>query len=264
MRFLVFVLCVGGCGAHAAPDATVAPAAAWLLERDGVVLAAHRADQRLAPASLAKLMTAVLWLQQPARLDTAVSISARAAAATGARAGLRAGERYRGGDLLAAMLIRSGNDACLALAEQAAGSVESFVMQMNRAAALLALDDTRFANPCGWDAEGQHSTARDLLQLAKVAMEYPEIREPVAQPAMRLVTLDGRTARDLANTNLLLGRLPGVRGVKTGFTARAGKCLVALAERDGHAVWLVLLAAPERWWTAHAMIERAFRDAPRS
>ena len=57
---------------------------------------------------------------------------------------------------------------------------------------------------------------------------------------------------------------PGARGVKTGFTARGGKCLVALAERDGHAVWLVLLAAPERWWTAHAMIERAFRDAPRS
>jgi D-alanyl-D-alanine carboxypeptidase (penicillin-binding protein 5/6) len=264
VRSVLFLLCAGGCVAHAAPEAEIAPAAAWLLERDGVVLAAHRADQRLAPASLAKLMTAVLWLQQPERLDTPVSISARAAAATGARAGLRAGERYRGGDLLAAMLIRSGNDACLALAEQAAGSVESFVTQMNRATALLALADTRFANPCGWDAEGQHSTARDLLQLAKVAMEYPEIREPVAQPAMRLVTLDGRTARDLANTNLLLGRLPGVRGVKTGFTARGGKCLVALAERDGHAVWLVLLAAPERWWTAHAMIERAFRDAPRS
>ncbi len=95
-------------------------------------------------------------------------------------------------------------------------------------------------------------------------MEYPEIRELVAQPAMRLATLDGRVTRELHNTNLLLGRLPGARGVKTGFTARGGKCLVALAERDGHAVWLVLLAAPERWWTAHALIERAFRDAPRS
>ncbi|MBP6382334.1 MAG: D-alanyl-D-alanine carboxypeptidase [Pseudomonadales bacterium] len=249
---------------RAEPQVETQPAAAWLLERDGVVLGARRADRRLPPASLAKLMTAVLWVQQPERLDAALRVSARAAAATGARAGLRAGERYRGRDLLAAMLIRSGNDACLALAEQAGGSVESFVMQMNSAAALLALHDTRFANPCGWDAEGQHSSARDLLQLAKIAMEYPEIRELVAQPAMRLATLDGRVTRELHNTNLLLGRLPGARGVKTGFTARGGKCLVALAERDGHAVWLVLLAAPERWWTAHALIERAFRDAPRS
>jgi len=249
---------------HAASDAPAQPAAAWVLERDGVVLGAHRADRRLPPASLAKLMTAVLWLQRPERLDAAVRVSTRAAAATGARAGLVAGQHYRGRDLLAAMLIRSGNDACLALAEQAAGSVEAFVAQMNRAADVLALRDTRFVNPCGWDAEGQHSSARDLLQLAKVAMEYPEIRERVAQPAMRLATLDGKAARELANTNLLLGRLPGARGVKTGFTARGGKCLVAFAERDGHAVWLVLLAAPERWWTAHALIEQAFGDAPRS
>ena len=268
MRFarrLALLYCLGGFGClHAAPDVETQPAAAWLLERDGVVRGAHRADRQLPPASLVKLMTAVLWLQQPERLDAAVSVSARAAAATGARAGLRAGERYRGRDLLAAMLIRSGNDACLALAEQAGGSVEAFVGQMNRAAALLALHDTRFANPCGWDAEGQHSSARDLLQLAKIAMEFPEIRALVAQPAMRLATLDGKAARELANTNLLLGRLPGARGVKTGFTARGGKCLVALAERDGHAVWLVLLAAPERWWTAHAMMEQAFRDVPRS
>lgn len=249
--------------AGAGPVADEQPAAAWVLERDGVVLGAHRADRRMPPASLTKLMTAVLWVQQPALRDAEVSVSARAAAATGARVGLRAGERYLGRDLLGAMLIRSGNDACLALAEQAAGTAEAFVELMNRAAQLLALRETRFSNPCGWDAAGQHSSARDLLKLAKIAMEYPEIRELVAAPQMRLATVDRKVVHDLENTNLLLGRLRGARGVKTGFTARGGRCLVALAERDGHTVWLVLLAAPERWWTAYVLVERAFRDAAR-
>ncbi|MBK6287194.1 MAG: serine hydrolase [Gammaproteobacteria bacterium] len=93
-------------------------ATAWLLERDGVVRGERNADAHLPAASLGKLMTAVLWLQRPERLEQTLSISERAAAATGARAGLGQGERYLGRDLLAAMLVRSANDACLALAEK--------------------------------------------------------------------------------------------------------------------------------------------------
>lgn len=232
-------------------------AAAWLLERDGVINSERYAGTRLPAASLGKLMTAVLWLQRPARLEQTISISARAAAATGARAGLGQGERYLGGDLLSAMLVRSANDACLALAESASASVESFVQDMNRAVGILQLSDTRFVNPCGWDAEGQYSSARDLLKLAQLAMEYPEIRAAVARREFLLESSDGKQSRLLHSTNLLLGNLDGVRGVKTGFTAKAGKCLIALAERGHHQVWLVLLAAPERWWTAHAMIDGA-------
>lgn len=233
-------------------------AAAWLLERDGVVRGERNADAHLPAASLGKLMTAVLWLQRPARLEQILSISERAASATGARAGLGQGERYLGRDLLSAMLVRSANDACLALAESASPSIEAFVRDMNRAVAVLELADTRFVNPCGWDAEDQYSSARDLLKLARLAMEYPEIRTAVARREFLLEATDGRHARLLRNTNLLLGNLDGARGVKTGFTARAGKCLIALAERGEHQVWLVLLGAPERWWTAHALIDEAF------
>ncbi len=233
-------------------------AAAWLLEHDGVVRSERHADAQLPAASLGKLMTAVLWLQRPGRLEQTLSISERAASATGARAGLGQGERYLGRDLLTAMLVRSANDACLALAESASPSIEGFVRDMNRAVAVLELADTRFVNPCGWDAEGQYSTARDLLKLARLAMEYPEIRTAVARREFLLESTDRRHSRLLPNTNLLLGNLDGARGVKTGFTARAGKCLIALAERGEHQVWLVLLGTPERWWTAHAMIDGAF------
>lgn len=255
-------LLLGWCAAALAGTQDAPPAAAWLLVRDAQVVAEHRADEVLPVASLGKLLTAVVWLQQPARLEQQVTVSTRAAAATGARAGLRAGEQYTGADLLSALMVRSANDACLALAEHAAGSVEAFVADLNRAAAILDLSATQFENPCGWDAPGQRSSARELLAIARIAMQYPEIRERAAQSEFVLKSRAGRELGTLRNTNLLLGRLPGTRGVKTGFTSGAGKCLIALTERDGHAVWLVLLGAQERWWTASRAIEGAFRDAP--
>lgn len=209
-------------------------------------------------------MVAVLLVQQPALLGRSIRISARAAAATGARAGLSEGQRYQASDLLSAMLVRSANDACLALAEHVAGSVEAFVAGMNRAATVLELHETHFENPCGWDAPGQRSSARDVMTLARLAMDYPQIRERVALREFELQSADGSLRKPLRNTNLLLGQLPGTVGVKTGFTAQAGKCLVALVEREGRQVWLVLLGAEERWWTAHRAIESALRDVPRS
>jgi D-alanyl-D-alanine carboxypeptidase (penicillin-binding protein 5/6) len=247
--------------AFALPAAADDAAAAWIVQRDDRILRGHAVDSPRPVASLVKLLHALVWIQQPARLEDVVTVSSRAAAATGARAGLGAGERYTGADLLSAMLVRSANDACLALAEHAAGSVEAFVEDMNRAAAVLELSATHVANPCGWDAPGQRSSASDVLRMAQAAMQYPEIGSRVAMPTFTLRSVDGRIARELRSTNLLLGELQGTVGVKTGFTAQAGKCLVALARRDGRSVWLVLLGASERWWTAHRAIEAAFADA---
>src|SRR5262249_20723232 len=162
---------------------------------------------------------------------------------------------------LSAMLVRSANDACIALAEQAAGTVEAFVTDLERAVQTLGLHDTHFANPCGWDAPGQYSTARELLALARAAMQMPEIESRVKLREFTLRSRDGSAAHTLRSTNLLLDRLPGTVGVKTGYTAQAGKCLVALVRRDGVEVWLVLLGAEERWWTAHRTIDAAFDDA---
>jgi D-alanyl-D-alanine carboxypeptidase (penicillin-binding protein 5/6) len=255
-------LLVAWCAAPSLAQSESPPAAAWLLVRDDTIVNSHNPDTQRPVASLAKLLTALVWVQRPERLDQVVVVSARAASAIGASADLRTGERYRGEDLLNAMLVRSANDACLALAEQAAGSVEAFVADLERAAEALDLHATRFANPCGLDAPQQHSTAREVLAIARAAMQVPELASRVAQREFVLQTEDGERARTLRSTNLLLERLPGTIGVKTGFTAQAGKCLVALVRRDEHEVWLVLLGARERWWTAHRAIEDALRDAP--
>jgi len=239
------------------------PARAWVIKLDDRITSARAADKALPPASLTKIMTALIWLQRPARQDETVTISRRAAAETGTRAGLKAGARYRGSDLLALMLITSANDACLALAEHASGSVETFVVDMNRAAAALVLKETRFANPCGHDAPGHTSSARDLLRLTEIALADPVFRQLVATTSWKLRTVGGAEEKNFPSSNALLGRLDGARGVKTGYTAKAGKCVIALVERDGHRLLLVLLDARDRWWAAHGLVERTFERVAR-
>lgn len=249
---------LAGAGQAAAPDGGRAPARAWLLKFDGRIIDSREAERPLPPASLTKVMTALLWLQKPDRQDEWVTISARAAAETGTRLGLKAGDRYRGSELLAAMLVTSANDACMALAEHGAGSASAFVRDMNTAARALGLAQTHFDNPCGHDAPGQRSSARDLMHLTEVALADPVFQEVVARPTVSFRRPGARNAEVLTSSNMLFGRLPGTRGVKTGYTAQAGKCLIALVERDGHRALLVLLNAPDRWWLAHGMIESAF------
>lgn len=239
------------------------PARAWLIELDGKILDAQHAQQRLPPASLTKLMTALLWLQKPARQNEIITISPRAASATGAQAGLKAGERYTGSELLAVMLVSSANDACLALAEHMAGSERAFVAKMNLAARALKLKETHFANACGLDAPGHLSSVRDLRLLAEMALTDNTFRTLVAKPEWLLRRADGSSVKALTSSNHLIGRLDGIRGVKTGFTAKAGPCLIALAERNGHRVLLVLLNSKDRWWTAHRMIDEAFAHVQR-
>jgi D-alanyl-D-alanine carboxypeptidase (penicillin-binding protein 5/6) len=187
-------------------------------------------------------------------------VSAQAAAAQGSRIGLRRGMQLSAGDLLSAMLLRSANDACLALAEHVARSERSFVSRMNVRAAALGLADSHFENACGFDGPRHRMSARDLARLAGVAMANPRFAAIVARERAQVRTRDGRVFA-FDNTNALIGRVDGARGVKTGWTQAAGRCLVAFAERRGTAVMLVLLGAPDRWWDAVAMIETAFEEA---
>ncbi len=235
---------------------------AYLVAVDGRLVWARRPDAPRAPASLAKIMAALVALDGAWRPERWLPVSVRAAGAGGARLGLRAGERIRAGDALAAMLVASANDACLALAEGVAGSADAFAARMNERAAALGLSGTRFANPCGHDAPGQATTARDLWSLTRAALAVPAIRAAVALRRV-VVTTDGGRALAATTRNSLLGRAPGVRGVKTGTTPAAGRCIVGLAERDGREVIVVLLGAPDRWWTAAAIIEAALDEARR-
>lgn len=248
--------------APAGEDRFPGAAAAYLVVLDGRVLWARDADRPRPPASLTKIMTALVALEGRWDPEALATVSAAAARAGGTRLGLQAGERLRAGDLLAAALVASANDACLALAEHAAGSEAAFVARMNARAAALGLSATRFENACGHDGPGQRSSARDLASLTQVALAHPEVRRLAALEAATVRTAGGRELH-LKTTNALLGRLEGARGVKTGYTPAAGRCVVALVERGGSELLLVLLDAADRWWAAAGLVEKAFDEARR-
>lgn len=257
---LLFCLCLG---AQAQPG-FLPEARAYLVEGGGRTLWEKDADRPLPPASLTKLMTALL-VHENGGLDAVATVSRAAAAETGSRLGLKPGERLRVRDLLAAALIHSANDACHVLADWVAGDQAQFVELMNRRAAQLGLKRTRYANACGHDQSGHQSSARDLARLAERSMQVPVIAQFVAMPSHEIATADGTRRFPLVNKNALIGRYPGALGVKSGFTARAGKCLIAAAQRDGHRVLLVMLNATNRWWDASDVLDRAFAElAPAS
>jgi D-alanyl-D-alanine carboxypeptidase (penicillin-binding protein 5/6) len=253
LRVFLAVACLAAGTAHAVEDPYPWIAGAYLVKRDGVVLWAGSADRRLAPASLAKLMTALLALER-GRLDEPVTVGKGVLQSTGTRIGLKPGEKLRAGDLLAATVVRSANDACRALAEHID---PQFVSRMNQRAAALGMTGTRFMDPCGHDREGQYASAADLARLAEHVMPHAEYMRLAKLEKVSFKSLEGR-AFNLRNTNALLGRYEGAIGMKTGYTEGAGNCLVALAVRDGVVVLAVLLNAPNRWWNAVGLLDRAF------
>lgn len=233
------------------------PAPTYLLKIDGHIYRQRNASMRRAPASLTKMMTAILVLER-CHLDDVVTVSRAASRETGSRIGLRAGQRFRVRDLLAATLIASANDACRALADHACGNQKKFVLQMNARARALGLQNTRFSNACGHDNAGLYSSAHDLARLAETGMQIPYFARLVARRSMHISTIDGRRNFYVRNKNRLIGRYPGAVGVKTGTTPNAGQCLVAIAERDERRVLLVIMHSPNRWKAAPALLDAAF------
>ncbi|MFN0299488.1 MAG: D-alanyl-D-alanine carboxypeptidase family protein [Burkholderiales bacterium] len=260
LRLALLLAGLAGAAASAASDKPFpGGAAAYLVEAQGRTLWSREADRTLPPASLTKIMTALLFLESGLPLDGAVTMSANVQRATGTRLRLRAGEQMRTRDVLAAMLLYSANDACLALAEHVAGSKVRFAESMNARAHALNLTQTHFTNPCGHDEPKHRSSVRDLATLTRVAMRQPVFAELVGTVDVRVSTLGGR-AFHIENKNEIVGRYEGAIGVKSGFTPRAGNCLVALVERDGVSVLLVVLNAPNRWWDTTAVLDRAFEQ----
>jgi D-alanyl-D-alanine carboxypeptidase (penicillin-binding protein 5/6) len=231
-------------------------AAAYAVTVDGELKWAGNPDAPRQPASLAKLLTALVLLESDWDPETFVTVSAAAAGIEGSRIGLRRGEQLRASDLLTGMLVRSGNDACLALVEYAAGSAAAFAERMNRHAARLGMKNSNFVNPCGLDAPGQRSTVRDLLLLAEAARVVPQIMQSAGMTSAVVKTAAGRELR-FNTTNALIGRAPEITGLKTGYTSGAGRCVIALGERAGHYTFVVLLGATERWWDATGLIAQA-------
>lgn len=237
------------------PDGTSRPAA-WVVATGTGILDRFSDDRPHPPASLAKLAAALAAGQ--ADDGTWVTVSRRAATATGSRIGLRAGERVRYRDLVAAMLVASANDACLAAAEHATGGrPQRLVARMNRLAARLGMRDTHFADPCGFDRPGQRTSARDLLKLARAVLAEPHVSGIVGRSHVRLETASGRVLA-AATTNALIDRYDGIVGIKTGYTQQAGPCLIAAARRGRDEVIVVALGARDRWPFAVAAFDEAF------
>jgi D-alanyl-D-alanine carboxypeptidase (penicillin-binding protein 5/6) len=254
------LLLLGQAGeAIAVEDRYPSLADAYLVEVGEQPLWAGGTEKQLPPASLTKLMTALLVLEDYRPEEWAV-VSAHAAGADGSRLGLRAGTRIRVDQLLAATLVRSANDACLTLAEHYGRNEAAFVERMNRRAQELGLRDTHFQNPCGFDAPGHYSSVRDMVSLARHDMRFPVFAGTVMNK--ELVITDGAGKRyPIRNTNALVGTYPGAIGVKSGYTSQAGRCVVALVERKGVQVWLVMFNARNRWWDAVGVVENAFDQA---
>jgi serine-type D-Ala-D-Ala carboxypeptidase (penicillin-binding protein 5/6) len=238
---LVLVALAAATPAEAAVDPPSSSARAVLVATGaGEVLYERNAERELPMASITKLMTAIVVLERK-RPGDLMTVRETAAAVGESSVHLRVGEKLRVRDLLAAALIQSANDAAFALAAGTAGDVSDFVRLMNAKARRLGLTHTHFVRPDGLDVPGHYSSARDVLKLARVAMRKPLVRRLVA---MRSATIAG--GRSLFSWNDLLGRYPGLIGVKTGHTGAAGWCEVAAARRDGVTIYTVVLGSPSR------------------
>ena len=206
------------------------------------LLAAKSADSRLRPASLTKLMTAHLILQDVRagrlKLKQRYPVSQRAATQAPVRVGLRAGRRYVLEELLKAAVVRSGNDAASALAEISAGTEAAFVQRMNEQAKQLGMRNTRFANAHGLPAEAAYSSARDMARLVlAISKRHPRHQRLFALRAFKL------EKRAISGHNQWLEAYIGADGMKTGFTCRAGHNLAATATRYGRRIVVVVLGA---------------------
>jgi serine-type D-Ala-D-Ala carboxypeptidase (penicillin-binding protein 5/6) len=258
------ILLAGPAGAAAeVADPFPRMAASYIVRLNGETLWAHEPDRPLPPASLTKIMTALLAIES-GRLDEIATVTEAAARATGSRLGLAPGDRMRIEDLVAATMLGSANDAARALAEHLAGSEAGFVQLMNRRARELGMRKTRFANAAGHDHPDLKATAADLARLAAAALSHERFSRLVAEIHREVRTADGKRVFRLENRNELVGRYRGAVGVKSGHTGGAGPCLIAVARRDGDRVLLVLLNARNRWWDAEAVMDRAFLEARRN
>ncbi|MHB1345138.1 MAG: D-alanyl-D-alanine carboxypeptidase family protein [Thermoleophilia bacterium] len=227
--------------ATTAPLPTVRGAAAILINMDdGRVLFENSADAQRPIASTTKIMTGILALET-IPLDRVIKASQKASDAGESEIWLEPGEELAAGDLLYALMVRSANDAAVALAESSAGSLEAFVEAMNAKAVELGLTNTHFANPHGLEAKEHYSSARDLATLARYAMQNAEFRKLVATEKARIPWPGREYDRVLENRNSLVGSVPFVTGIKTGYTAKAGFCLVGSGARDGVSLVSVIL-----------------------
>ncbi len=214
-------------------------------------------DKRLPPASTTKIMTALLFARKvPA--DKPISTSPLAASMPGSKLGMQPGDTNSKNNLMHAILLISANDASVAAAEAASGSVPKFVQAMNDEAKKDGAPNTHFTNPHGLQNPNHLSTARDLANIALAALNNPEVSSTVKQPRYSLPGSGTKPARKLKNTDDMLQSYPGLEGVKTGWTRAAGYCFVGAARRGNNRIITVVLHSPNWQKETAALLNYGF------
>jgi len=221
----------------------------------------YQLDQhgRHAPASLTKVVTALVALDQLG-LDQAVTVPASINQLPwdSTRMGLRAGEQVTVRELMEGLFLNSGNDAAITLSE-AAMPRPAFIALMNAKAAALGMVDTHFVNPIGLDDPGHYTSAADLAKAAiELVSRFPAVAAMAAVPSLALPATASHHAYALYNLNQLIRTYPGATGLKTGWTGRAGGCLIATATRDGRHLLVVVMGSPRIFEEASALLDYGF------
>ncbi|HBT95054.1 MAG TPA: hypothetical protein DEB24_02625 [Coriobacteriia bacterium] len=239
-----------------APDINAGYAA--LCARDSTVLWERNAQTQVPMASTTKIMTALVALEHSTPA-TPMQVTYGAAMTEGSSADLKEGDTATLKDLLICMMVPSGNDASVAIAQNIAGTEFAFVNLMNEKAAQLGMTGTRYSNVSGLSDEGNYTTASDYMLLTRAVMANDLFREIVGSKQVS-ATVSGEQ-RTYDSTNKLLGEMQGVNGVKTGFTDAAGYCLVAGAQRNGFELYAVVFnsnSENQRFVDAEALLEWGF------
>jgi D-alanyl-D-alanine carboxypeptidase (penicillin-binding protein 5/6) len=260
--FLVLLALLAGLAPARAFD-TPAKAAIILDSRTGAVLYDKNADERMPPASMSKLMTAYMIFDQiksgKLRLDEEILVSERAWKMGGSQMFIEVGERVKVEDLIRGIIIQSGNDACVTMAEAIAGSEEEFARQMTEKAAEIGLTGSSFANSTGLDAPDHLMTVRDLALLARrIVQDFPEFLKYYGEREFEYAGI-----KQPNRNPLLQAGVPGVDGMKTGFTDGSGYGLVATAARDDRRIITVLAgleSSAQRRTEGERLLEYGFRE----
>ena len=253
---LVLLLLLSCCGAAEEVN-TSARACIIIDEATGRVLLQHNADEPLPMASTTKVMTALLAIEL-GDMDAPVTASRNAFGVPGTNIYLSEGETLTLQEMLTGLMLSSGNDAAVAIAEHIGGTVSNFCRMMTERAAALGCTSTVFLTPHGLPQEGHHTTARDLALIARAAMAEPIFRDIVSTKRATIPWEGHDYARVLTNKNQLLSTYAGATGIKTGYTKKAGRCLVFGAERDGMRIIGVVLNCPDWFNEAARLMDIAF------
>ncbi len=223
----------------------------------GDVIYDRDAHKQRPPASTTKVLTAIIALEM-AELEEVTTVSDKAGQVGESSLHLNKGNKLKLSELIEGALVKSGNDACVAIAEQTAGSLDDFVRMMNLKAVALGAVNSNFVNPHGLPDKNHYATAYDLAIIARYAMKNPSFCKYVSQKISTINYEQPQKSQIIKNTNKLLWNYPFADGIKTGTTNAAGKCLIASASKDGRRLICVVLNAPDRFGDAKRLLEWGF------